>query len=42
VNTHTVKKEIRELWEREEISQAAKQATLRGNASRFYKLDAAA
>jgi predicted TIM-barrel fold metal-dependent hydrolase len=42
VNTHTVKKEIRELWEREEISQAAKQATLRGNAARFYKLDAAA
>jgi predicted TIM-barrel fold metal-dependent hydrolase len=41
VNIHTVKKEIRELWEREEISQSAKQASLRGNAARFYKLDAA-
>src|SRR5215472_9119237 len=38
VNTQTVKKEIRELHEREEISEAAKQAILRGNAARFYKL----
>jgi hypothetical protein len=39
VNVHTVKKEIRELCEREEISEAAKQAILRTNAARFYKLD---
>jgi uncharacterized protein len=38
VNTATVKKEIRELCEREEISAAAKQAILRGNAERFYGL----
>jgi uncharacterized protein len=38
VNTQTVKKEIRELREREEISEAAKLAILRGNAARFYKL----
>jgi predicted TIM-barrel fold metal-dependent hydrolase len=42
VNVHTVKKEIHELCEREEISQAAKQAILRNNAARFYKLDSAA
>jgi predicted TIM-barrel fold metal-dependent hydrolase len=41
VNTQTVRKEIRELREREEISEAAKQAILRGNAARFYKLAAA-
>jgi predicted TIM-barrel fold metal-dependent hydrolase len=41
VNIHTVGKEIRELRERAEISEAAKQAILRGNAARFYKLDAA-
>ena len=40
VNTHTVKQEIRELREREEISGAAKQAILGGNAARFYSLDA--
>ena len=38
VNTHTVKKEIRELQERGEISQEAKQAILHGNAARFYGL----
>ena len=38
VNVHTVRKEIRELCEREEISEAAKQAILRTNAARFYKL----
>lgn len=38
VNTQTVKKEIRELCEREEISAAAKQAILRDNAARFYGL----
>jgi hypothetical protein len=38
VNTETVKKEIRELREREEITDAAKQAILRDNANRFYKL----
>ena len=37
VNRRTMK-EIRELREREEISEAAKQAILRGNAARFYKL----
>jgi predicted TIM-barrel fold metal-dependent hydrolase len=42
VNIHTVQKEIRELREREEISETAKQAILRGNAARFYKLDSAA
>jgi predicted TIM-barrel fold metal-dependent hydrolase len=41
VNLQTVGKEIRELREREEISAAAKQAILRGNAARFYKLDSA-
>ena len=41
VNTQTVKKEIRELREREEISEAAKQAILHGNAARFYNLAAA-
>jgi predicted TIM-barrel fold metal-dependent hydrolase len=42
VNTQTVKKEIRELCEREEISDAAKHAILSGNAARFYDLAAAA
>ena len=41
VNTQTIQKEIQELREREEISEAAKQAILRGNAARFYKLDQA-
>jgi predicted TIM-barrel fold metal-dependent hydrolase len=41
VNVQTVRKEIGELREREEISEAAKQAILRGNAARFYKLDSA-
>lgn len=41
VNIHTVQKEIRELRERGEISETAKQAILRGNAERFYKLGAA-
>src|SRR5207253_11399585 len=38
VNTQTVRKEISELREREEISDAAKLAILRGTAARFYKL----
>ena len=38
VNAQTIRKEIRELREREEISEEAKQAILRGNAARFYKL----
>jgi len=41
VNVQTVRKEIGELREREEISEAAKQAVLYGNAARFYKLDSA-
>jgi uncharacterized protein len=41
VNTYTVQKEIRELREREEISEAAKESILRGNAARFYGLAAA-
>jgi hypothetical protein len=41
VNLHTVRTEIRELREREEISESAKQAILRGNAARFYKLESA-
>lgn len=41
VNLQTVNKEIRELREREEISAAAKQAILCGNAARFYKLESA-
>ena len=41
VNVHTVRKEIRELSEREEISAPAKQAILRDNAARFYGLAAA-
>jgi predicted TIM-barrel fold metal-dependent hydrolase len=41
VNVHTVKKEIHELREREEISETAKQAILRTNAARFYKLASA-
>ena len=40
VNLHTVRKEINELLEREEISAAAKQAILRANAARFYGLPA--
>lgn len=40
VNAQTIQKEIRELREREGISEAAKQAVLRGNAERFYKLEA--
>jgi hypothetical protein len=36
-----VQKEIRELREREEISAAAKDAILRGNAARFYGLESA-
>jgi predicted TIM-barrel fold metal-dependent hydrolase len=39
VNAQTVLKEIRELREREEISEAAKEAILRGNAARFYGLN---
>jgi predicted TIM-barrel fold metal-dependent hydrolase len=38
VNAQTVRKEIRELREREEISEEAKEAILRGNAARFYGL----
>ena len=38
VNAQTIQKEIRELREREEISEGAKEAILRGNAARFYKL----
>lgn len=41
VNAQTVQKEIRELREREEISEEAKEAILRGNAARFYRLAAA-
>ena len=41
VNMHTVKKEIRELQERREISAEAKQAILHGNAARFYGLGTA-
>jgi predicted TIM-barrel fold metal-dependent hydrolase len=41
VNIHTINKEIRELREREEISEATKHAIMRGNAARFYKLDLA-
>ncbi len=41
VNIHTVGKEIRELRERAEISDATKDGILRGNAARFYKLGAA-
>jgi predicted TIM-barrel fold metal-dependent hydrolase len=37
VNAQTIRKEIRELREREEISEEAKQAILCGNAARFYK-----
>jgi predicted TIM-barrel fold metal-dependent hydrolase len=38
VNAQTIRKEIRELREREEISEEAKEAILHGNAARFYKL----
>ncbi len=41
VNLLTIRKEIRELCEREEISEAAKQAILAGNAARFYNLASA-
>jgi predicted TIM-barrel fold metal-dependent hydrolase len=40
VNAQTVHKEIHELREREEISEEAKEAILRGNAARFYRLAA--
>ena len=36
VNLHTVRKEIREVRERKELSDSAKQAILRDNAARFY------
>ncbi len=36
VNVQTVRKEIRELREREEISEEAKENILSGNAARFY------
>jgi predicted TIM-barrel fold metal-dependent hydrolase len=42
VNAQTIRKEIRELREREEISDEAKQAILCGNAARFYRLALAA
>jgi predicted TIM-barrel fold metal-dependent hydrolase len=38
VNVHTVKKEIHELCERNGVSDSAKQAILRDNAERFYRL----
>jgi uncharacterized protein len=38
VNVQTVQKEIRELRERDEISEEAKEAILRRNAARFYRL----
>jgi uncharacterized protein len=38
VNVQTVQKEIRELRERDEISEEAKEAILRRNAARFYGL----
>ena len=38
VNVQTVKKEIHELCERNEISDSAKRAILRDNAERFYRL----
>jgi predicted TIM-barrel fold metal-dependent hydrolase len=38
VNAQTIQKELRELQEREEISDQAKKAILRGNAARFYRL----
>jgi len=41
VNAETVKKEVRELREREEVSEEAKEAILSGNAARFYRLAAA-
>jgi uncharacterized protein len=41
VNVNTVQKEIRELREREEISEEAKEAILYANAARFYGLDSA-
>ena len=42
VNAQTIRKEIRELREREEISDQAKEAILCGNAARFYRLASAA
>jgi predicted TIM-barrel fold metal-dependent hydrolase len=39
VNAQTIRKEIRELREREEISEEAKEAILYKNAARFYRLD---
>ncbi len=41
VNAHTIQKEIRELREREEISDAAKENILYANAARFYGLEQA-
>jgi predicted TIM-barrel fold metal-dependent hydrolase len=41
VNIQTVRKEIRELGEREGISNEAKHAILCGNAARFYKVEPA-
>ena len=41
VNAQTVQKEIRELSENEEISDQSKEAILRGNAARFYRLASA-
>jgi predicted TIM-barrel fold metal-dependent hydrolase len=38
VNAQTVQREIRELWENNEISEPNKAAILRGNAARFYNL----
>ena len=40
VNVHTVKKEIHELCERNGVSDSARQAILRDNAERFYRLRA--
>jgi uncharacterized protein len=42
VNVQTVRKEISELREREEISATAKEAILHRNAARFYQLDSVA
>ena len=41
VNVQTVRKEIRELREREGISESSKEAILHGNAARFYRLEQA-
>jgi predicted TIM-barrel fold metal-dependent hydrolase len=39
VNSQTVRKQIHELREREEVSAESKHAILRTNAARFYKLE---